>query len=268
MPLTFTEPNFVVRNISGSTLTILDVISMAPLEEVDLFALTDIVSKTTILNELRPPLGKIYIDINVRKVLQIVDLQFFTLSTSGLNTKGDLLTYDGYSGQTRFGVGEDGYVLTSDSSVSTGLRWSPPGATAYSASDIQTDISEFDGYVLTSEDNVQSAIVTLGNSIRQFSEITDGYYSSIVNIDFQAQRMLNLGTISGNIQFTTSALSPGLSVVVRFTADGTARNLTFPAWNFFVPTPATITANKVGVLSLLSWGTTDAEVDAAWVESI
>src|SRR3990172_4789218 len=122
MPLTFTEPKFVVRNISGNTLVILGVISLVPLEEVDLFALTDIVSKPTILNELRPPLGKLYIEINVRKTLQIIDLQFFSLSDSGLSEKGDLLTHDG-SASIRFDIGDDGYVLTADSSTSSGLSW-------------------------------------------------------------------------------------------------------------------------------------------------
>lgn len=124
MPLTFTEPKFIVRNITDSTITILGVINMVPLEEVDLFALTDIVSKTTILNELRPPLGKLYIDINVRKRLQIIDLQFFTLSSTGLSAKGDILTHDG-SSQFRLEVGPDGYILTSDSSTTSGLRWRP-----------------------------------------------------------------------------------------------------------------------------------------------
>ena len=124
MPLTFTEPMFVVRNVTDSTITILGVINMVPLEEVDLFALTDIVSKTTILNELRPPLGKLYIDINVRKRLQIIDLQFFSLSSLGLTQRGDLVTHDGGSVFT-LEAGPDGYILTSDSSAPSGLSWQP-----------------------------------------------------------------------------------------------------------------------------------------------
>jgi hypothetical protein len=122
MPLEYTEPKFVVKNISGADLTILSVITMDPLEEVDLFALTDIVSKTTILNELRPPLGRLYIDINVRRVLQVVDLQFFQLSSLGFSAKGQLITYDGYI-QYNINSGPDGYALLSDSSEVTGLRW-------------------------------------------------------------------------------------------------------------------------------------------------
>jgi hypothetical protein len=150
MPLTFVEPKFVVRNISGWNLTILGVVSLIPLEEVDLFALTDIVSKTTIMNELRPPLGKLYIDINVRKVLQIIDLQFFTLNSVGLTSKGDLLTHDGYDGQLRFAVGPDGYVLTADSSTETGLKWGvASGGTSDHGSLIGLGDDDHTQYILT-----------------------------------------------------------------------------------------------------------------------
>lgn len=43
--------------------------------------------------------------------------------TSPLTTKGDLLSRDG-SAHVRLGVGTDGYVLTADSSQSSGLKWS------------------------------------------------------------------------------------------------------------------------------------------------
>ena len=57
----------------------------------------------------------------------------------------------------------------------------------------------------------------------------------------------------------------GLAVVVRIIGDGSIRNLTFNAsWKFVGPKPTTLAANKIGVLSLTSFGTTDANVVAAY----
>ena len=89
-------------------------------------------------------------------------------------------------------------------------------------------------------------------------------YSGTTNLDFldRARRILAL---TGDITFTTSNLVAGRSLELRIAADGTPRNFTFPAWVFVgAAAPASIAASKKGLLRLVSWGTTDADVTATW----
>lgn len=80
-------------------------------------------------------------------------------------------------------------------------------------------------------------------------------------VDFSAAGMRTL-TLTTNANFTSSNLAAGLSAVVKMT-NSTASTLllTFPAW---IPLgsaqPTQILPNKVGVLGVTAWGTTDAEV--------
>jgi hypothetical protein len=54
-------------------------------------------------------------------------------------------------------------------------------------------------------------------------------------------------------------------VTLRLVADGTNRNLTFPAgWVFLGTAPASLAAGKTAVLSVTFFGTADADAVAAW----
>ncbi len=95
-------------------------------------------------------------------------------------------------------------------------------------------------------------------------------YAATTNIDMA--KALQTVSLTGNVTFTTSnkAASTGIYVTVRVVADGTNRTLTFPGtWVWVGSTPpATIIASKVGILSLICFGATDADVVASWVTSL
>lgn len=73
---------------------------------------------------------------------------------------------------------------------------------------------------------------------------------------------------AGNFTFgATSNASAGQVIEIRMTGDGSDRTLTFPAtWDFVGIKPTGIAAGKVAMLSLRSFGTTDADVVAIYSE--
>lgn len=89
-------------------------------------------------------------------------------------------------------------------------------------------------------------------------------YAATTNIDFTSDNF-RTETLTGNVTFTTSNLEAGRSVTIRIIGDSSLRTLTFPAWKFVGATaPASLAANKIAVLTLTSFGTTDANVVAAY----
>jgi hypothetical protein len=72
-------------------------------------------------------------------------------------------------------------------------------------------------------------------------------------------------TLAGNITFTTTNLAAARSKTIRIIGDGTERTFTFPAWKFVgTAAPTTIAVNKTAILTITSFGTTDANVIAAY----
>lgn len=98
-------------------------------------------------------------------------------------------------------------------------------------------------------------------------QITHGTlsYDASVVLDFDGNGFQTV-TLTGVIEFTTSNLAAGRSKTVRIIGDSSERALTFPAgWTFVgAAAPATLAANKDAVLTLTSFGTTDANVVAAY----
>jgi hypothetical protein len=98
------------------------------------------------------------------------------------------------------------------------------------------------------------------------SEIVTIPYAATINIDFalHAGRILAI-TLTGNIIFTFSNLSPGREVGIDLTCDSTARTVTFPPDVKFLGAsgvPATIQPSKVLAIGLMSFGTAAAQVRA------
>jgi hypothetical protein len=86
-----------------------------------------------------------------------------------------------------------------------------------------------------------------------------------INIDFAGAAHRTQAALTGNITYTASNYAAGRTVTIRVTNGSTQRTLTFPAgWRFIGVKPANIAANKVGVLTVTSFGTTEADCVAAW----
>jgi hypothetical protein len=96
-----------------------------------------------------------------------------------------------------------------------------------------------------------------------FSTIT---YGATTALDFAAlDAQYQTISLTGNLELTTSNLANGRTLVIRLVADASQRTLTFPTdWKFLGTKPANIAASKVGVLSITAFGTTNADVVAAY----
>ena len=71
--------------------------------------------------------------------------------------------------------------------------------------------------------------------------------------------------LSGDITYATVFRNPGKYLRVRISAGGSARNLTFPAWNWYAGSaPASIASGKTALLEVWMYDTTDANTWARW----
>ena len=101
------------------------------------------------------------------------------------------------------------------------------------------------------------------NVINDLKTIT---YAASVALNFNDEE-LNTISLTGNITFTTSNLAIGRKKTIRIKSDASSRTLTFPAtWTFMGTKPTATTASKDSMLSLISYGTTDADVIAVFAE--
>jgi hypothetical protein len=98
----------------------------------------------------------------------------------------------------------------------------------------------------------QAGITTLGTT-------------GTINLDFAGADFRTQAALTGDIIYTASNYAAGRSITIRVTNGVTLRTLTFPAgWKFVGAKPTNIAASKVGVLTLTSFGTVEADVVAAW----
>jgi hypothetical protein len=97
------------------------------------------------------------------------------------------------------------------------------------------------------------------------SAVTSFGVTGTIALDFAESMLATTGTLTGNITFTGTGYAAGRSITIRVVNGGTLRTLTFPAgWVFVNAKPANIAANKSGLLSLISFGITEANVIANW----
>lgn len=91
-------------------------------------------------------------------------------------------------------------------------------------------------------------------------------YAATVTLDFAARnRRIDTILLTGALELLSSNLANGQEVRLRLVCDATDRALTFPTdWKFVGTKPATLAASKVAILSLASFGTTNADVVAAY----
>ena len=91
-------------------------------------------------------------------------------------------------------------------------------------------------------------------------------YAAQVTLDFAASdKTMNTISLTGALELLSSNLANGREVRLRLVCDATQRTLTFPTdWKFVGTKPANIAASKVAILSLAAFGTTNADVVAAY----
>ena len=108
-----------------------------------------------------------------------------------------------------------------------------------------------------------AAVDVAGNNIDNIQNLVHDISTTTTALDFSGDQLQTI-SISADTTFTTSNLAAGKSKTIKITTDGTLRTLTFPAWKFVGSKPADQAASKVGILTLTSFGTTDADCVAAY----
>ena len=108
-----------------------------------------------------------------------------------------------------------------------------------------------------------AAVDVAGNNIDNIQNLIHDISTTTTTLDFSGDQLQTI-SISADTTFTTSNLAAGKSKTIKITTDGTLRTLTFPAWKFVGTKPTDQAASKVGILTLTSFGTTDADCVAAY----
>lgn len=100
-------------------------------------------------------------------------------------------------------------------------------------------------------------------------DVTTEPNGNSITINFAGGTGLTRKTITANTTFTGQNYRPGVIKTVLVQNGAGAKNLTFPAnWTFLGQQPASIAADKVGILSVTSFGNSDLEVVASWVVEV
>lgn len=190
-----------------------------------------------------------------------------TIQTLTSSTLSSNLTGGTYSGVVNSSTGTFGGSLTGSINATSGTIQTLTSSTL--ASDLTG--GTYSGSLNATTGTVQ----TLTSSTATISEIATGKNfavnvgtlsttSGTQQLDFTSQGYLT-HSITGNITYTATNYAAGKSLSVRITSGGTARNLTFPTnWVFVGAKPTSIAASKNAVLSITSFGTTEANTVAAY----
>ena len=156
-------------------------------------------------------------------------------------------------------------TLTAGTTTSTaGIFTSGTIATLNSTTGIVATLNSTTGTVqtLTSSTATVSEIVATKNIAINVTTLATA--TGTQNLDFTSQGYLT-HSITGDITYTASNYAAGKSLSVRITCDGTQRNLTFPTnWVFVGSKPTAIAASKIAILSVTSFGATEANTVAAY----
>ena len=148
-------------------------------------------------------------------------------------------------------MGSYGAPITFDISFSEKMRIDPTSGglligTTTNPSDYKLVVSG-----ITYASNYDVALTTAG--------------SNTVALDFSGGTGLYTRSASGTVTFTASNYRAGAIKTVRVIAGGSSRTLIFPTnWVFVGAKPASIASGKTGILTVTSFGTTEADCVAAW----
>lgn len=141
-----------------------------------------------------------------------------------------------------------------------------PGAQVNVATDLSYDAATRE---VRSSTGVDAPLPLVSTSLAGLAPATSFAaltYGATTALDFSAiDGQARTITLTGNLELTTSNLAAGRTVVLRLLPGASQRTLTFPVdWVFIGSKPANIAASKTAVLSLTAFGTTNADVVAAY----
>jgi hypothetical protein len=155
-------------------------------------------------------------------------------------------------------------VFGRDGQVACYPFWNDGGTTFTGFLVNATDTASADDTLLADLQVASTSVFSInkeGNVVQQQKVLT---YAASVALDFD-DAWCRTVALTGNIAFTTSNRGAGKEMLIRVTADGSLRTLTFPAgWTFVGAEPADIAASKVGLLSIRCFGSADSDILAAW----
>ena len=112
-------------------------------------------------------------------------------------------------------------------------------------------------------DVTMSGIDVNGTDIDNIQNLVHDISVATTSLNFAGDQLQTI-SIAANTTFSTANLAAGRSKTIKITTDGTLRTFTFPAWKFVGTEPADQAASKVGILTITSFGTTDADCVAAY----
>lgn len=165
-------------------------------------------------------------------------------------------------------VEPSGTTSTNWSTAGTGLGVNAPSGFTGNIIDLQLNGSRVFSISSTGAltGTTSSLVSTTADGLRRATSYSTITYGATTNLDLAAlDSQYRTISLTGNLTFTTSNLANGRTVVLRLVADGTARNLTFPAgWKFIGAKPTNIAASKSAILSLTFFGSADTDCIAAY----
>jgi hypothetical protein len=89
--------------------------------------------------------------------------------------------------------------------------------------------------------------------------------SSSIALDFSGGTGISTRAVNENVAFTGANYREGAIKTGGLVNGATTRSLTFPTnWVFLGSKPTTLAASKTGVITITSFGTTEADCVAAW----
>jgi hypothetical protein len=192
--------------------------------------------------------------------------KYVTVDT--LTAKGDLFVRSN-SSISRVAVGSNNQVLTADSSQATGVRWAAASDVTklpLTGGTITGSLTLTGSLALSGALTGTSSTFTQSLSAQNFVPAVSALGTSgTINLDFSGDGFRTQSALTGNVSYTGSSYAVGRSVTIRVINGSTTRNLSFPVnWVFLGIRPLSIAANKTAILTVTSFGTTEADCVAAW----
>lgn len=221
-------------------------------------------------------------EINTTIDFRSASVMFTSSSVSGIITGIDDATAIAYASSASANVDIRAFEYASSASANSQIRFLIYENSASASADARAlefavsasanaDIRAL-GYASSASANVATRSVSkTGDTMsgiltaQNYNITTASVSSNTIALDFSTGEGLQTVNVSSSVTFTGSNYVSGAIKTIRIISDGSTRTLTFPSnWIFVGAKPINIFANKNGILTVTSFGTTEANCVAAW----